>query len=329
MESKQRYILIDCDTGSDDALAIWMTIAAHRDPISPVKIVGIVCAHGNTTSENVATNVIRTLHAVEEYKIPVFVGAQQAIVHPFTHPIEPFHGNDGFGDNDFPPLSYKEASNFSEEHGVLAMCRLAKEYDGKLTIIALAAHTNLAMAARLDPSICHRLEAIYTMGGNVDGEGNATVSAEFNFAVDPEAAFITMSAFSCPIYVVPWEVTKNHAISHEWRAKVLGEIDTPQVHLLNAVEKKILEKYTDSWIACDQFAAAAAIEPKVIKKSISRYCTVELAGNWTRGLMVVDKLGLMKKPHNVIIITEFDQELSKSIMLWGAGGEHYECRKTL
>lgn len=69
MESKTKFILIDSDTGSDDALAIWMTIAAHRDPSSPVKVVGIICAHGNTKVENVATNVIRTLQAVEEHDV--------------------------------------------------------------------------------------------------------------------------------------------------------------------------------------------------------------------------------------------------------------------
>lgn len=144
----------------------------------------------------------------------MFIGVRQPLVHPFIHQIEPFHGSDGFGDNPFTPLDYKTAPNFSSEHGVLAMCRLAKEYEGKLTILALAPLTNLAMAARLDPSICHSLEAIYTMGGNVEGEGNATVSAEFNFAVDPEAAFITLSSFSCPLNVVPWEVTAKHAISY-------------------------------------------------------------------------------------------------------------------
>lgn len=51
----------------------------------------------------------------------------------------------------------------------------------------------------------------------------------------------------------------------DWRVNVLGTLDTPQVKLLNAVERKILEKYTDSWIACDQFAAAAAIQPKVLQ----------------------------------------------------------------
>lgn len=66
MEKKDKYILIDTDTGSDDALALWMVLTAHRDPTSPVKIVGIVCSHGNTTCENVATNVIRTLQCAEE-----------------------------------------------------------------------------------------------------------------------------------------------------------------------------------------------------------------------------------------------------------------------
>jgi len=94
--------------------------------------------------------------------------------------------------------------------------------------------------------------------------------------------------------------------------------------LLNEVEKKILEKYTDSWIACDQYAAAAAIEPKVVKSSLNRHCTVELSGSLTRGLMVVDKMGILRQPNNVTLIKELDEELCKRMMIWGLGGsKHY------
>lgn len=65
----EHYLLIDCDTGSDDALAIWMALAAHRDPSSPIQIIGIVCSHGNTQVENVASNVLRTLQAADEHKV--------------------------------------------------------------------------------------------------------------------------------------------------------------------------------------------------------------------------------------------------------------------
>lgn len=59
---------------------------------------------------------------------------------------------------------------------------------------------------------------------------------------------------------------------------------------------------------------------QVIKSTLSKHCTVELAGNWTRGLMVIDKLGILKKPDNVILIKELDEEMSKNIMLWAIGG---------
>lgn len=63
---EKKCILIDSDTGTDDAMAIMMAIAAHKDPTSPVQVVGIISAHGNTTAENAARNAIRTLQSVQE-----------------------------------------------------------------------------------------------------------------------------------------------------------------------------------------------------------------------------------------------------------------------
>lgn len=64
---------------------------------------------------------------------------------------------------------------------------------------------------------------------------------------------------------------------------------------------------------------------QVLNKTVKRHCTVELAGNLTRGLMVVDKMGILKKPDNVLIITELDENLCKRIMLWAIGGKHYDA----
>lgn len=148
----------------------------------------------------------------------------------FVDSGEPFHGTDGFGDYPFPPLDYTERPNYSRENGVVALSRLTNEFAGKLTIAALAPLTNLAMAARLYPDILSKPKAICIMGGNVEGEGNITVSAEFNFAVDPEAAFITLDSYTCPIHVVPWEVTAKNAVPHV-RMKMYVIFNHDQIHL--------------------------------------------------------------------------------------------------
>lgn len=99
----------------------------------------------------------------------MFLGARGPLVKSCIPHVEPFHGLDGFGDNDFPPLCLKDAKNFSDEHGVLAICRLANEYESRLTLLALAPLTNLAMASKLDPDIGKKIGGVYIMGGNVEG----------------------------------------------------------------------------------------------------------------------------------------------------------------
>lgn len=66
---KEKYLLIDTDAGSDDALALMMALSAHKDPQSPTHIVGIVCCHGNTSVENVVVNAFRTLDSFQEDKV--------------------------------------------------------------------------------------------------------------------------------------------------------------------------------------------------------------------------------------------------------------------
>jgi len=127
------------------------------------------------------------------------------------------------------------------------------------------------------------------------GVGNTTVSGEFNFVVDPEAAFITLSSYACPIYIVPWEVClrqgtrplvrfsklpfpkmelykltlSSNPIVQDWRRDVLGKVNSEAVHFLNQIEAKIIavkesgETEYVGWIPCDQLAAAALIESSV------------------------------------------------------------------
>ena len=115
-----------------------------------------------------------------------------------------FHGIDGFGD-----AAHEEEADLSSlqtEHAVNALVRLVKENPGQITLVALGPLTNVAMAMRMDAEFASNLKAMYIMGGNTEGVGNITVSAEFNFHSDPEAAFIVLSNVRCPTYIAPWEL---------------------------------------------------------------------------------------------------------------------------
>jgi inosine-uridine nucleoside N-ribohydrolase len=127
-----------------------------------------------------------------------------------------------------------------------------------------------------------------------------------------------------------------------WRINVLGKMRTDEINLLNKIETKILTTYQESWLVSDALLAACFINPKVtkisrlsktystkyyflkvIKKSDNFHCTVELSGELTRGMMVVDKTFLKQKPSNATLILEIDESVFESMLVWAAGGQMY------
>ena len=82
----------------------------------------------------------------------------------------------------------------------------------EISIVAIGPLTTVATCIIADPTIGSRLNTIYVMGGNSDGEGNVTINAEFNFLFDPEAAYVVINRAKCPIVVVPWETCYRHKI---------------------------------------------------------------------------------------------------------------------
>ncbi|XP_064112841.1 inosine-uridine preferring nucleoside hydrolase-like isoform X2 [Macrobrachium nipponense] len=209
-------VIIDTDAGLDDALAIFMALAAHKK--KQIEVIAITTVQGNTKVENVNNNVLRILETANLLgKIPVFPGASKALVHPWKHIGEPFHGLDGFGDAEHskepPPLSVLQ-----EEHAAWALTNLAKKYLG---------------------------------------EGNITMSGEFNFTCDPEAAKVVLEEVSKPIYLTPWEICLYQTgLPYAVRLE-MGSVNTPEAELMNVIEARVnsRRKFT-KWITCDQLAMA-------------------------------------------------------------------------
>lgn len=183
------------------------------------QIVGITTVNGGTTTGNAVANVSRIMQETGTVPIPypLFKGMESSIVgKPGSTPKPSFFGSDGFGDpKNLPSLLVPPI--IEKEHGVNAIIKLAERYKGRLTVLTFGPLTNLAMAVRLKPEIRNYIKEIFIVGGNMEGVGNMTVTSEFNFFVDPEAASIVLESFhSCPIYLLPWEIvsSKMAASSH-------------------------------------------------------------------------------------------------------------------
>jgi inosine-uridine nucleoside N-ribohydrolase len=171
-----RNVIIDCDTGVDDALALLLAL---RSP--ELNVLGITNVAGNVPLNKVVRN---TLVVVEHSgkDVPVYAGASHAMTGG-AETAEYAHGSDGLGDVGFPePKICKQ-----DEHAVDYLVRTFMDARAPLDLITLAPLTNIALALLVEPRLEERIHSLVMMAGGIAG-GNTTPAAEFNVWVDPEAA---------------------------------------------------------------------------------------------------------------------------------------------
>ncbi|XP_067107686.1 inosine-uridine preferring nucleoside hydrolase isoform X1 [Osmerus mordax] len=313
----QKKLLVDVDSGVDDAQAIMLALAQPH-----VQLLGITCVHGNTSVENVCRNTLRVLQACDRLEIPVFRGAARSILGIHVHGGD-FHGKDGLGDVPDPDAPGLEM--VQKEGAVSAMIRIINENPGEISLVATAPLTNLAMAVRLDPSIPSKLKGLYIMGGNTDSRGNTTVCGEFNFAADPEAAYIVLNDFLCPTYLSCWEFTCYSKLPWEFCDAWLAQ-DTKKARFMarifrHSMDQSLSERSQKEmvdglgFVSCDSYAMAAAVDDAFVTACDHVVVSVELAGTHTRGMMVLDTLGLLEKTHKAFIMKKVDLEKFKKMMM--------------
>lgn len=232
------------------------------------------------------------------------------------------HGEDGFGD--VKDIKNPDMVLMKSEHAANALVKLTNENNGNVSLAAIGPLTNVALACRLDPNFSSRLKHVVIMGGNIEVQGNAGISAEFNFYQDPEAAHIVLNDLTCQISMVTLEVCRKHA--HDWGFydKIIN-LGTRKADFL----KKISRQYSNAnlkranyvKVGCkyrtyDDFAMAVAVTPDVVLKKQNVYATVELQGLLTRGQMIVDWQNCLKKRHNVTLIHKIDVEKLKQLIIF-------------
>lgn len=198
-----RPILLDVDTGTDDALALLYAVR-HPD----LEVLGVSCVTGNASVEQVVINTLKVLDAADAPYIPVARGATQHLVER-TRPEGTFHGEDGLGGVFLP----EPARSPSAMTAVEMLQRQITASSDPVTLVCLAPQTNIAMLLTLYPELTANLDRIVFMGGSA-GIGNVTAVAEFNVWQDPEAASCVLES-SVPTTMYGLDVFTRIAVSRE------------------------------------------------------------------------------------------------------------------
>ena len=297
MPSSNRVpLLIDTDPGVDDAWALLMAFASPAHDV-----LGLTVTAGNVGLDHTVRNALK-LCEVASVDVPVFPGCAVPLVFP-AEDAAYVHGRDGFGDTGYLPPTRKAES----EHAALAMIRLSHSHPG-LLLVCLGPLTNLALALRLDPTLPSRIARLVVMGGAVTGQGNTSVSAEFNIAFDPEAAHVAFEAFDT-FDLVDWEAVLRHGLPHTEVEQWLAE-PAPKAAFYRAISRRTREwsegRRGTHWHSADGLAMAAALEPEAATGWVRHALEVETGGRFARGATIVDWVDRSGRPAKARILVGLD-----------------------
>ncbi|WP_150266910.1 nucleoside hydrolase [Paenibacillus tepidiphilus] len=287
MNNEDTRMIIDCDTGIDDALAILYALRAPG-----VSVEAITTGFGNIDVQQAAENTLRLLAlARPEREIPVAVGASQALVREPGIYSPHVHGMNGIGGVLLPPSAQQPVSESSAE----LIVRLANEAPGELVLVTLGRLTNLALALELDPALPGKLKKVSVMGGTVYNPGNVTPVAEANIWGDPEAADRVFSA-GFPLLMVGLDVTLKTLITeqHIELLKRLGKPDNlPVIKFMEQTLGHYFKFYREANYVLngaplhDPLALMAALQPDLVTTRRMKV-RVEQKGEFTAGMVVAD-----------------------------------------
>ena len=289
-------IILDCDPGHDDAVAIML---AAREP--SLELLGVSVVAGNQTLENTqrnARNVLQWLGA----NIPVYAGCDRPMVRDKVIAAD-IHGSTGLDGPVFPPLTKK----LEPEHAVQFLIRSLLESEGDITVVTTGPMTNLAMAMRLEPRITEKIRRIVLMGGSFTN-GNVTPAAEFNIIADAEAASVCFRS-GRPITMVGLDVTRK-ALCYPEIVERMGRIGNRASNLFVALMGRCCktQKQIFGWEGGplhDPVTIAYLIDPEVLVTKPMNV-QIDIRSTQSYGRTNCDYYGYQKLPPTADVAVDID-----------------------
>jgi purine nucleosidase len=249
-------IILDVDTGTDDALALAYAVASPG-----IEIVAVTTVAGNVDVTKTTANTLSVLDWLGAGDVPVRRGASRPLVRPHQD-ASYFHDEGGLGGAQLPTST----RSVGADRGPAALIRLARQRPGELTLVALGPLTNLAIALNVEPELPLLLKSVVVMGGAYTVPGNTTPAAEFNILVDPEAADQVFTAPFPNFTAVGLDVTAQVALTRDdWEAVNAASTLARTAGLLGEVGRSAFSKLgRDQFSLHDPLSVAAAIDPTLI-----------------------------------------------------------------
>jgi purine nucleosidase/pyrimidine-specific ribonucleoside hydrolase len=310
-----RKLLIDCDPGIDDAVALLLAIRSGR-----LDIKAITTVSGNLTADRCSINARRVLELVGRPSIPVTPGPMSPLVRPF--PADPFsHGGDGLADVGLPPASLPEQPGFAPD----VIVDLVNAHAGDITLVALGPLTNIALALMRDPSLASKVDELVMIGGTYGFHGAGALRAtgvnpvsEWNIYVDPEAAHIVFNS-GLPIRAIGLDIVghPDMELSAGHRSMLRDSATQAAKFLLSAADFVKTRGFGSYTSFIDAAAIAYVLDPSLFTMQTLEVA-VETQSPLSRGQVIVERRQHFRWTHLPKIQAASDMDFARYLTILAA-----------
>ncbi|KNC08722.1 ribonucleoside hydrolase [Klebsiella sp. RIT-PI-d] len=293
-------IIIDCDPGHDDAIAIVLALASPE-----LEVKAITSSAGNQTPDKTLRNVLRMLTLADRTDIPVAGGAAKPLMRDLII-ADNVHGESGLDGPKLPEPTFAPQDCTAVE----LMAKILRESEIPVTLVATGPQTNVALLLNGYPQLHSKIDRIVIMGGSMS-LGNWTPAAEFNIYVDPEAAGIVFQS-GIPVVMAGLDVTHKAQI-HEADIERFRAIGNPVSTVVAELLDFFLRYHKDEkWGFTgaplhDPCTIAWLLKPEIFT-TLERWVGVETQGKYTQGMTVVDYYFLTGNKPNAQVMVDIDRE---------------------
>ncbi len=285
-----RDFLIDTDTASDDAVALIMALRAPD-----VRVRAITIVAGNVAVEQASRNALYVAELCGS-DVPVYRGASRPLYREHAHA-------GGFMAKTAWAITAirRPRVRWRRGHAMDAIIDVVRGHPG-IVLVTLGPLTNVALALSKAPEIAAQVSRCVVMGGNPCCEGNVTPAAEYNIWVDPEAARIVLHS-GIPVELAGWHLCRGQAVLGARDIEHVLSLGTPLARFAVECNSRAMEAYRiqtgESGIALpDPTAMCIALDPTVCTSISSHLVEIEVSSELTRGMTVVDRLGVATDERN-------------------------------
>lgn len=295
----RKKVIIDCDPGIDDSLAIMLALSCDQ-----IEVLGITIVCGNSPTEMGAGNAAKVLRQMNRLDIPIFTGERTPLKRDYVNALDT-HGADGLGESFLEPVEnfsfHTDAVSFLEETILNTHC----------SVIALGPMTNLARLIQKNPTAFAAIDELVSMGGAFKNHGNCSPVAEYNYWADPDAAALvyeTAARQKRLIHMVGLDVTRQIVLTPDL-ISYLKRLDSKTGSFVEAITKFYLDFHWE-WehmIGCviNDPLAVAYFADHSLCSGFDAYTAVE-TGGISIGQTVVDSMNFYKKESNSVVLTQTD-----------------------